>query len=101
MAGDRRRRGHRRADEMGTPAGALAPLEIAVRGRGTALAGLQAVLVHPKAHGAAGLSPLEARVAEDAVEALALGLRLHEAGARHHHRAADVRGDAAALHDRR
>src|SRR5579864_6664062 len=57
VAGDRCRRGHRRADEMRAPAPALAPLEIAVRGRSAALARQQLVGIHGKAHGASGLPP--------------------------------------------
>src|SRR3954466_2872859 len=98
MPGDRRRRRHRGADEMGAAALSLPPLEVAVRGRGTALAGIEPVGIHAEAHRAAGLAPLEAGVAEDAVEALFLGLRLYQAGARDHHRHTDVRSLAAALY---
>src|SRR3954463_4522738 len=45
--------GHLRADEVGAPAAALASLEVAVRGRGAALAGLEDVGVHAQAHRAA------------------------------------------------
>src|SRR4030067_3625067 len=38
MPGDRRRRGHGRTDQMGAAAGALATLEVAIRGRGAGLA---------------------------------------------------------------
>ena len=64
-------------DEVRAPAAALAALEVAVGGRGAALARLQDVRVHAQAHRAAGLAPVEAGGAEDLVEALRLGLRLH------------------------
>ncbi|MDC4226812.1 MAG: hypothetical protein MPW15_21830 [Candidatus Manganitrophus sp.] len=46
MAGDRRRRGHGRADQVGAAALPLAALEIAVGGRGAAFAGLEPIGVH-------------------------------------------------------
>ena len=103
VAFDRRGRRHRRADQVGAAAGALAAFEVAVAGRGAALAGLEPVGVHRQAHRAAGLAPLEAGALEDLVEAFALGLLLHQPGARHHHRQLDVRRDACAqaAHDRR
>src|SRR3954465_11680056 len=68
---------HLGRDEVRAPATALAPLEVAVRGRGAALAGLEGVGVHPQAHRTAGAAPVEAGGAEDLVEALGLGLGLH------------------------
>ena len=62
-------------DEVGAPAAALAALEVAVRGRGAALARLEDVGVHAQAHRAAGDAPVEAGGPEDLVEALRLGLR--------------------------
>src|SRR5690349_10140473 len=83
-AGDRGGRGHRRADEMSAHAGTLAADEVAVGGRGNALARLAGVAVHADAHRAAGLlAPFEAGVAEHLVEALGFGLLLHQAGASH------------------
>src|SRR5213594_2895387 len=79
MAADRGRRGHGRAHQMGAPAAALAAFEIAVRGRGTTLAGLELVGVHRQAHGTAGLAPFETSLEEDPVEAFLLGLVLHQA----------------------
>src|SRR4029453_3895383 len=96
MAGDRGGCRHRRRDEVGATLVALAALEIAVRGRGTALAGSELVGVHREAHGAAGLAPLEAGFEEDLVEPFRLGLLLHQAGARHDHRL-DARLDALAV----
>src|SRR4051812_36684471 len=58
VAGDRRRRRHRGADEVGAASGTLAALEIAVRGAGRALAGGELVGVHGQAHAASGLPPL-------------------------------------------
>src|SRR6266481_3523334 len=61
-------RGHGRAHQMCARALALAPFEVPVGGRGHALACAGRVAVHPDAHGAAGLAPLEARRSEDLVE---------------------------------
>src|SRR5688572_31550749 len=69
MSRDCRGRRHRRADEVRASARTLAALEVAVRGRGAALAGFQAVGVHAQAHRAARLAPLEAGIAEYPVEA--------------------------------
>src|SRR6185437_10693036 len=77
--------GHRRADQMGFRAGSLAALEIAVRGRGDALAVLGAVVVHRHAVRAAGFAPFETGFEEDAVEAFLLGLVLDVSGTRHDH----------------
>src|SRR5688572_30210389 len=87
VSGDRRGGGHGRRAEMRAPALALTPLEVAVRRRGTALAGAEDVGVHAQAHGASGLSPLEAGLFEHAVEALLLGLALHQHRAGDDHRA--------------
>src|SRR4051794_12085237 len=98
MPGNRGGRGHLRRDEMGAALVALPPLEIAVRSRGAALARPELVGVHGEAHRAAGLAPIEARGLEDPVEALRLGLDLHEARAGHDHRV-HGRADALALDD--
>src|SRR5947209_3042315 len=45
---------HLGAHEVGTPARALTAFEVAVRGRGAALARGELVVVHAQAHGAAG-----------------------------------------------
>src|SRR3954466_6764611 len=94
VALDRRRGGHLRGHEVGAPAAALAALEVAVGGRGAALARRQDVRVHAQAHRAAGGAPVEARVAEDLIETLGLGLHAHLLGARHDHRV-DGRSDLA------
>src|SRR5260221_7605739 len=87
MPGDRRRCRHRWRNQMRAALVALAALEVAVRGRGATLLGLELVRIHAKAHRAAGLAPVEARRLENLVEAFGLGLRLYEARARHDHRA--------------
>src|SRR5947207_10968950 len=97
---DRRGGGHLRAHEVRTAAAALTALEVAVARGGAALAGRQRVRVHAEAHRAAGAPPVEAGGAEDLVEALLLGLRLHLLRARHDHRV-HGRGDLAALDHRR
>src|SRR5713226_3851693 len=73
VAGDSRRGGHRRANQVGPAALALPTLKVAVRRARAAFAGLQDVGVHAQAHAAASLTPFEASVGEHAVEALLLG----------------------------
>src|SRR6266511_2088164 len=87
VAGDRRRRGHRRRHQVRAPARALPALEVAVRGRGAPFAWRQDVRVHPEAHRAAGVAPLEARCLEHRVQPLLLGRVLHRRRARDDHRA--------------
>src|SRR6476646_6358783 len=76
MSGDGRRCRHRRRHQVCTSLVALPALEVAVGGRGAALARRQLVGVHGKAHRAAGLAPVEAGGLENLVEAFGLGLRL-------------------------
>ena len=94
-----RRGGHLRADQVGAPTLALAALEVAVRGRGAALALGERVGVHPQAHRAARLAPFEAGAAEDIVQALGFGRGFDLLGAGDDHRA-DAVGDLAAVDDR-
>src|ERR1700682_3893014 len=101
MAGDARRGRPRRTDQMRASTGALAALEVAVRRRRAALAWLESVVVHRQAHRAAGLAPLETGGRENAIEAFALGLRLHRAGPGDDHRQHHVVGLVTALHHRR
>src|SRR3954471_17288804 len=82
---DRGRGGHLGTDEVRAAAGALAALEVAVRRRRAALARVQLVGVYGPAHGAAGAAPVEARLGEDLVQALSLGLRLDLHRARDDH----------------
>src|SRR5579883_3670356 len=70
---------HHRADEMRSAVLALASLEVAVGSAGAALVGRQHVRIHADAHAAPRIAPLEARLAEDAVEALFFGSRFDAA----------------------
>src|SRR5690606_7659499 len=76
VAGHRGGRRHGRADQVGAPTPALATLEIAVGRGGAALAGGEDVVVHPQAHAAARVAPLETGIPEDAIQAFGLGLGL-------------------------
>src|SRR6266508_1618917 len=87
-------------DEVRTATGALTSFEVAVRRRRAALARTQHVRVHPEAHRAAGVAPLEASFAEDAVEALALRLLLHARRSRNDE-SADPGADPASRDDAR
>ena len=91
---------HFRAHKMRASATSLATFEIAVRGRGAALALGQLVRVHRKAHGTSRLAPFETGSREHLVESLGLGLLLYKAGARNDHRA-DAVGDLVALDELR
>src|SRR3990170_3985473 len=71
---DRRGGRHRRRDEMRAAAITLPAFEVAVRGRGAALARLELVGIHGEAHRAARLAPVEARGLEDLVETFLLRL---------------------------
>ena len=83
---------------MGASALALPALEVAVaRGR-AALARLEPVGVHGQAHAATRLAPLEARLDEDPIEALGLGLAFDQPAAGHDH-GADAVGDLVAPND--
>src|SRR6266446_744976 len=82
-------RRHRRRHEMRPGALALAPLEVAVRGRRHALALAGGLAVHPDAHRTARLPPLEAGVEEDPLEPLGLGGALDQPRARDHPRRHD------------
>src|ERR1700716_57132 len=76
VARDRRRGGHLRGYEVGPAAAPLTSLEVSVGGRRAALPGLEEVGIHAQAHRAARGPPVEARLAEDAIQALGLCLRL-------------------------
>jgi len=62
---------------MCTRTWALPAAEIAVGGRGAALARCDKVAVDADAHRAAGIRPFEARIAEDTVDPFLLGLPFH------------------------
>src|SRR5262245_50884682 len=98
MAGDRRRGGHARADEVCATTLALSALEVAIAGRCAPLARPQDVGVHPQTHRAARSAPFEAGVREDLIEALLLGLEFDRDAARHHETTEPL-GDAATADD--
>ena len=81
MTGNRSRCRHCRRHEVRAALVTLTPFKIAVRRRCAALARLQLVGVHRKAHLAARLAPLETSGFENLVEAFRFRLHLHEAGA--------------------
>src|SRR5690348_3503962 len=59
---------HNGADQMGAAVFALTPLEVTVRSAGAALMRRQNIGVHPDAHAATRIAPLEACLAENLVE---------------------------------
>lgn len=91
--------GHDGRHQVGAAAGALAAFEVAVRGGCAALARCEDVWVHAQAHGAAGLTPVEAGFDEDLVETLLLGALLDKARAGDDHGVLDVGGNLLALDD--
>src|ERR1039458_1799854 len=66
---------------------ALTSFKVAVGSRDAVLAGLQLVSIHSDTHGAAGLAPLRAGLAEDPVQSLRLGLAFDRLRARNHQHA--------------
>src|SRR5690348_13846077 len=83
LAGDRRGGRRQRAGQERAAARALPAFEVAVAGADRVLARLDLVTVHGDAHRAPRLAPLRARLEEDAVEPLGLGLLLHALRSRH------------------
>src|SRR5579872_456947 len=69
-SGNRGRRRHGWRHQVRAALVTLAAFEVAVRGRSAALARIELVWIHRKAHRAAGLAPLEAGFDEDFVEPL-------------------------------
>src|SRR5439155_4017873 len=69
VTGDRLRRRHRRAHQVRAPTRALAPLEVAIRGRRAPLAWGQDVRVHAQTHRAPRVAPLKAGGFEHEVQA--------------------------------
>src|SRR5262245_40256422 len=76
---------HLRRHQVGASAIALPTFEVAVGRRGAALAGPELIGVNAKTHRTARFPPLKTSLQKDAVEALLLGLLLHQARARHDH----------------
>src|ERR1700733_4626531 len=95
-AGDRARRGGRRARQMRPHLRPLTVFEIAIGGRNYALAGLGAIAVAARTHRAAGFAPEEAGVTEYAVEPRRFRLAFHARRARHDHGEHPI-GDAPAF----
>ena len=87
VAGDGGGGGHGGRNQVGAAPLALPAFEVAIAGRGTALARRELVGIHGQAHAAAGLAPFEAGLAKDPVKPFALGLSFHLAAAGHDHRA--------------
>src|SRR6516162_8623260 len=85
---------------MGLGVLALAPLEIAVRGRSDPFAVHCLVVVHRHAHRATGVAPLEPGFEEDAIEPFLLGLVL-DMTRTGYDQSGDPFGDLAALGDSR
>src|SRR3972149_5958494 len=84
----------------GAPAaGARASREMGVGRRGAAFARFEPVGVHRQAHRTTRLTPFETGVCENFIQAFLLCLRLHQAGARHHHGEFNALGHFPALHD--
>lgn len=90
-------RSHGRGHQMCPAVGTLTALKVAVGGTSASLTGRQDIGVHTQAHGATGLSPLEASIDEDLVEALGLSLTLDQTGTRNNHGTLDVGRNLLAL----
>ena len=77
MPGDRRGGDHGRRHYMRPRTAPLAAAEIAIGGRGAALAGRNDIAIDADAHRAAGVRPFEAGIAENTIEPFFLGLPFH------------------------
>ncbi len=82
---DSRRHGHGRGDQVGSPARALASLEVAIARGGTTFSWLQDVGIHRQAHAATCLSPFKSRITKHAIKSLRLGLLFDESEPWDHH----------------
>ena len=80
-----RRHRHRRGDQVGSSARALASLEIAIARGGTTFSWLQDIGIHRQAHAAPGLSPFKSRITKHAIKSLRFGLLFDESGPRDDH----------------
>src|SRR5690242_17869951 len=100
MARDGRCRRHYWAHQVGSPALALPPLEVAVRRARASLARLQHVGVHRDTHAASRLAPFETGLRENLIEPELLCLLLDQLRSRHDHRL-HRRRNLAALDDLR
>src|SRR5437773_282800 len=83
VSSNRRRRRHRRANEMGAASTTLPTFEIAVAGRGAALTCSQCITIHSNTHATTSLAPLKTCIAEDIGQSLFLSLPPHLHRARH------------------
>src|SRR5690242_19238866 len=92
---------HNGADQMGAAVFALTPLEVTVRSAGAALMRRQNIGVHPDAHAATRIAPLEACLAENLVESFFFGLRFDPARTRHNQRLLDAARHMLARHQMR
>src|SRR5262249_35167045 len=92
------RHSHRRADQMSAPAASLTTLEVAIRSRSAAFAGLKNVGIHPEAHAATRLSPIKPGLLENSVEPFALRLLLDPLRTRNDHRVKPARDLSAIDH---
>src|SRR6202165_4485781 len=95
---DRRPPPHHRPHQMSAPAAPLPSFKIAVAGGSTALTRLQNIGIHSQAHRASRLTPLEAGIQKNPMQAFLLCCSLHGLRSRHHHRP-DFRIYAVALGD--
>src|SRR5690606_7005222 len=100
VAGYRSCGSHGRAHQMGSPAKALTTFEVPVGGRRTMLALPQLVGVHGQTHGATRVTPFQARLDKDLVQAFLLRLRFNQAGTRNHHGLLQAGSHLAAFYHR-
>src|SRR6516165_6305418 len=77
VSGDRGGCGHLGRNEMSPSSTALTSFEISIAGGGAAFAGRKDVWIHPEAHGAAGLTPVEASLEEHSIQPFVFSLRFH------------------------
>lgn len=90
---------HGGGHQVGATAVTLATFEVTVGGTGAAFLGGENVGVHAQAHGATSLTPFEAGVSENLVEAFGLGLLFDKTGAGNDHGTLDVGGNLLAANN--
>src|SRR5208337_3389223 len=79
--------GHHGADQVSAAALALVSFEVSVRSAGAALAAGEHVGIHPDAHAATGIAPLESCRAENLIQTFLFRLSFHASGAGNDQRA--------------
>src|ERR1051326_2056861 len=101
MSCDGRGGGHHGTDQMSAPAFTLATFEVPIGCAGAPFPRRQNVCVHPDAHTASRITPLEAGIPEDLIQSFLLSLSFDYPGTGNHERLFDPGTDPLSLKDTR